>query len=153
MHTFCLFRKKSLLWRNHLCRMKIDSGLDGTSLDGTHFLKYGAKFLLVLHGNSVTEYFCDTVSSKSANPKLIISCSCFPRLGSLISNPELDKVGHSIRVAPSRDWHSFFFSEKVCLVVTQSPKKSCFTNVYKRLKQCLKMFIITIKVPKILHRC
>lgn len=92
MHTFCLFRKKSLLWRNHLCRMEIDSGLDGTSLDGTHFLKYGAKFLLVLHGNSVTEYFCDTVSSKSANPKLVISCSCFPRLGSLISNPELGEI-------------------------------------------------------------
>lgn len=128
MHTICLFRKKSLLWRNHLCRMKIDSDLDGTSLDGTHFLKYGAKFLLVLHGNSVTEYFCDTFSSKSANPKLVISCNCFPRLGSLISNPELGdideldtKLGTASESGLAENGIRFFFSEKVCLVVTNSP--------------------------------
>lgn len=137
MHTICLFRKKSLLWRNHLCRMKIDSGLDGTSLNGTHFLKYGAKFLLVLHGNSVTEYFCDTFSSKSANPKLVISCSCLPRLGSLISNPELGdideldtKLGTASESGLAENGIRFFFLQKKFALLSQIVHRKVVSRMF-----------------------
>lgn len=130
-------------------------GLDGTSLDGTHFLKYGAKFLLVLHGNSVTEYFCDTVSSKSANPKLVISCNCFPRLGSLISNPELGdideldtKLGTASELRLAENGIRFFFFRKSLPCCHTKSKEKLFHECLQTIKTMLKDVYYNGKSPK-----
>lgn len=109
--------------------MKIDFGLDGISFDGIYFLKYGVKFLLVLYGNSVIEYFCDIFFSKFVNLKLVISCSCFLWLGFLIFNLELGDIDEfdiklgivfELGLVENGIWFCFFFLEKVCFVVINS---------------------------------